>query len=78
MPTGEKILLKSKNFILMASGNGSNAQVLAERAIAQDYPLKGLVTDKENAPVIEKMKSLKILERVIANHPTIGYTPICC
>jgi phosphoribosylglycinamide formyltransferase 1 len=57
---------KSKAFALFASGSGSNAEVLAKHALKHGYPLKCLVTDRADAPVIEKMQKLGVTTLVIS------------
>lgn len=52
--------MKTNNFAIFASGNGSNAEVLAKRALEMNYPLKVVISDQPNAFVIERMKKLHL------------------
>ncbi len=47
-------------FFIMASGTGSNAEKLAEVALENQWELKGLICDREKAPVLEKMERLGV------------------
>ena len=44
----------------MASGTGSNAEKLALTAQKQQFNLKGLICDREKAPVLRRMEHLKV------------------
>lgn len=52
--------MKNKNFAIFASGSGSNAQVLANHAHQNSYPLKMVFTDKKDAGVIQRLSGLDI------------------
>lgn len=63
--------MNNKRFSIFASGNGSNAEVLARHALKNNYPLEFVLTDKKDAGVIDRMKALDIKTIVIErNHIT--------
>ena len=54
--------------VVLASGNGSNFQAVAEAAAAGDVPLEivGLVANKANARVLERARALGIAAELVA------------
>lgn len=54
------------NIAIFASGSGSNAQVLIEKAISLGHPIRCVITDKRNAGVIKRCKKLNTPYHVIS------------
>ena len=50
----------NKSFFIMASGNGSNAEALVRHALKVKMKLQGLICDRTDAFVLERMKKLKV------------------
>lgn len=53
------------NVAILASGTGTNALTLIEEAIKLDRPIRGLICDKLNAPIIDKAKAKGIEVSII-------------
>ena len=50
----------TNKFAIFASGNGSNAEVLAKHALKHHYPLNLVFSDKDDANVHNRMKGMGI------------------
>jgi len=61
--------LKEKKIVILASGNGSNFEVIVNRAKYSKFPIRilGLITDNPNAYAIERAKRLGIPYRTVSD-----------
>ena len=54
----EEILMKK--IIILASGNGSNAEAICQYSKNRDFKVEAIITDNPEAGVIKKAKELKV------------------
>ncbi len=61
--------MKEKKIVVLASGNGSNFEIIAKRAKYSKFPIRilGLITDNPNAYAIERAKNLEIPYKIISD-----------